>query len=247
MNEKDFTNRKELIFLILASTFIGAMAILNVVGITKFIKLGPLALAVGVLPYPITFLCTDLISELYGKKKASQVVWTGLFINIFIFLIMYIGNLAQSVDLQLMPPWQSLSLEKSIYLPNGQNVDGEIELFHIIYACTSGSVLASMIAYLAAQFCDVYLFHFWKDLTKGKHLWLRNNGSTMVSQLIDSIAVISITFGLAFLRGEMTFNQMLNLLLSNYSFKFLAALIDTLPFYIGVKYLSRYIGDSDKL
>ena len=75
-------------------------------------------------------------------------------------------------------------------LPNGDVVSNSVELFSLLYATTTGAVMASMFAYIAAQYCDVYMFHFWKRLTKGKHLWLRNNGSTLVSQGVDSFMVI---------------------------------------------------------
>ena len=76
------TERRERTFLVLAGIFLSAMTLLNVVGITRFIQFGPLALAVGVLPYPLTFLCTDLISELYGKARANFLVSVGLGINL---------------------------------------------------------------------------------------------------------------------------------------------------------------------
>ena len=117
----------------------------------------------------------------------------------------------------------------------------EIDLFEIIYRCTMGTVLASMVAYVAAQFCDVALFHFWKRLTKGKHLWLRNNGSTMISQLVDATAVIFIVFGPQFFSGAKSLAAMLALVLSNYLFKVLVAAVDTIPFYIGVRFLKGYL------
>ena len=122
-----------------------------------------------------------------------------------------------------------------------------MELFTLIYATTSGAVLASMMAYLAAQYCDVYMFHFWKKLTKGKHLWLRNNGSTIVSQGVDSFMVITVTFGAQFLAGAISASAMLVLMAHNYLFKLCVALADTPLFYTGVYYLKRYlkITDSD--
>ena len=233
--------RRERVFLILAGVFIGAMAMLNIIGITRFIHLGPLALAVGVLPYPLTFLCTDLISELYGRKRAAGVVWVGLLINGLIIGTIWLGHALPAVGPDQQPPWQTLHFSEPVYLPDGSALTMSGELFTLIYACTAGAVFASMAAYLAAQFCDVYLFHFWKKLTKGKHLWLRNNGSTVVSQLVDSVVVIGLTFGAAFLRGEHTLAALLVLVGSNYLFKLTAALVDTVPFYLGVRYLSRYL------
>jgi len=117
----------------------------------------------------------------------------------------------------------------------------EIELFEVIFRCTRGAVLASMVAYMAAQFCDVYLFHFWKRVTKGGHLWLRNNGSTMISQLVDATAVIFVTFWTDFSTGRKTLAVMFGLIGSNYLFKFIFAALDTIPFYVGVRWLKGYL------
>ena len=240
-----YTERRERVFWVLATIFIGAMTLLNVIGITRFIQVGPLSLAIGVLPYPLTFLCTDLIGELYGKKRASFVVWLGFLLNLFVIAVIYFGFHLPAVPTDSQPPWQMLFLAQPVALANGTVLSGEIETFHIIYACTMGSVFASMVAYLAAQFCDVYLFHFWRDLTKGKHLWLRNNFSTLISQLVDSVMVISITFGLIWWRGEITLERVMFLMGSNYLFKAAAALADTIPFYLGVHFLQKYIGAAD--
>ncbi len=134
-----------------------------------------------------------------------------------------------------------LPLSAPVPLPNGELVSGEVGLYQLIYATTSGAVFASMLAYIAAQYCDVQLFHFWKRLTKGKHLWLRNNFSTLLSQLVDSVMVISVTFGAVYWRGEMTFDALLILIASNYAFKALSALIDTVPLYLLVGWLRRYL------
>ena len=239
------TERRERVFLVLAGVFLSAMTLLNVIGITKFVQLGPLAVAVGVLPYPITFLCTDLISELYGKSRANFLVTVGLFINGFILLVMTVGQYATSVDPSNMPPWQVLQLAQPIPLPSGDSLEGNVELFTVMYAMTSGAVTASMAAYITAQYCDVQLFHFWKRVTKGKHLWLRNNFSTLLSQLVDSVMVVTVTFGAVFLRGEMAFQTLLVLVASNYGFKAAVALLDTIPLYILVARLRRYLALSD--
>jgi len=233
--------RRERVFLILAGMFLSSMTMLNILGITRFVQLGPLAVAVGVLPYPLTFLCTDLISELYGRKRAAFVVWCGLIVNVFVLSFVWLGHQLPSVAPDRQPPWQTLALVESVPLANGTETGTEPQLFTIVYACTAGSVLASMLAYLAAQFCDVYLFHFWKRLTKGKHLWLRNNGSTLGSQLIDSIVVVSIVFWRQLTGGELAAGDFLVLMLSNYAFKAGAALVDTLPFYLLTRWLSRYL------
>jgi uncharacterized integral membrane protein (TIGR00697 family) len=140
-----------------------------------------------------------------------------------------------------MPPWQIIQLAEPVSLPNGEVVTGQIGLFELIYATTSGAVFASMLAYITAQYCDVQLYHFWKRLTRGKHLWLRNNFSTLLSQMVDSIMVITVTFGAVYWRGEIAFNTLLVLVGSNYAFKALCALADTLPLYLLVRWLRSYL------
>lgn len=237
----ELRERRERVFLVLAGIFLCAMTMLNIIGITRFVELGPMALAVGVLPYPLTFLCTDLISELYGRARANFLVTIGLMLNGFILGTLWLANQIPSVGPESQPPWQVIQLAESISLPNGESVSGSVELFTLMYATTSGAVIASMLAYIAAQYCDVFMFHFWKNLTRGKHLWLRNNGSTLVSQGVDSFMVITVTFGAQFFAGNMTLKAVLILMGSNYLFKFMVALGDTLPFYLGVRYLSRYL------
>jgi uncharacterized PurR-regulated membrane protein YhhQ (DUF165 family) len=238
--------RRERVFLVLAAIFLCAMTMLNIIGITRFIDLGFFTLAVGVLPYPITFLVTDLICELYGQKRANFLVTVGLCLNFFILGTLTLGNFIPSVDPAIQPPWQTLHLSSDVMLPNGNIVSGQIELYHLLYATTSGAVFASMIAYIAAQYVDVKLFHFWKRLTNGKHLWLRNNGSTMFSQMIDSLVVISVTFGAAFLAGTISLAVMLTYMWSNYLFKLTVAALDTPFIYLGVHYLKRYLQLTDE-
>ncbi len=233
--------RRERAFLVLAGIFLSAMTLLNVVGITRFIQLGPLALAVGVLPYPLTFLCTDLISELYGRARANFLVSVGLGINFLILGVLTVGAYAPPVPEAVMPPWQVLQLAAPVSLPNGAIVEGEIGLFQLIYATTSGAVFASMMAYVAAQYCDVQLYHFWKRVTRGKHLWLRNNFSTLLSQLVDSLMVVTVTFGAAFLAGDIAMGTLLTLVGSNYAFKAICALVDTIPLYAAVHWLRGYL------
>lgn len=232
--------RRERVFLVLAGLFLGTMAMVNILGVSRFVDLSfelfgrriPMALAVGVLPYPVTFLCTDFISELYGRARASFVVWVGLGLNGWVLLFLWLGG-----ELPPVP-----ALDPATGLPA---TDHYAFAFYRIRMLTMGAVVASMAAYLAAQLCDVYIFHFWKRLTGGRHLWLRNNGSTMVSQFVDTFAVITITHFYA--RGiptdpeAATWPQLWVFIGSAYVFKVMAAALDTLPFYLGVGWLSGYL------
>lgn len=233
--------RREKVFWILSGLFLSAMTLLNVVGITKFVNIFGLSVAVGVIPYPLTFLCTDLISELYGKKRANFIVALGFFINLFVLFCMWLGHVLPEVAPGSQPPWQTLSLVNEVTLPNGTVVSGEVSFFSFLYFCTSGAVAASMLAYLCAQFVDVYIFHLIKEKTKGKHLWLRNNVSTLISQMVDSLAVVGVTFGAVFMSGKMPLSTLAFLVFSNYAFKFCAALLDTPLFYLGTLKLKKYL------
>jgi uncharacterized integral membrane protein (TIGR00697 family) len=232
--------RRERVFLVLAGLFLGSMTMLNILGVSRFIDLSfevggvrvPMALAVGVLPYPITFLCTDFISELYGRARASAVVWVGLFLNLWVVGFLWLGG--------VLPP--AVEIDAVTGLPQSDAYDFA---FYRIRMLTMGAVLASMVAYLAAQLCDVFLFHFWKRLTRGRHLWLRNNGSTLVSQFVDTFAVITITHfwarGLPIDSERELWSQLWVYIGSGYVFKVVIALLDTLPFYLGVHWLSRWL------
>lgn len=242
ISDSELQERRERVFLVLAGFFLCAMTLLNVIGITRFVQLGPMQLAVGVLAYPLTFLCTDLISELYGRARANFMVTVGLVLNGFILGVMWLGNALPAVDPSVQPPWQVLNLAMPVGLPNGETLTGSAELFSLIYATTTGAVFASMVAYVVAQYIDVFLFHWIKQKTGGKHLWLRNNGSTIISQAADSVAVISITFGAVIIAGGMTWQAVLILMLSNYMFKLFSALADTPIIYILVAKLRPYLG-----
>lgn len=230
----DYETRRRRTLLFLSAIFISSMTMLNLLGTSKFLNLSfnfygleiPIILAVGVLPYPITFLCTDLISEIYGEKKASELVWTGLIVNIWLAAILWLGG--------VLPGFTTN--ESSI---NSSNA------FMTIRSLSLGTITASMIAYFCAQYSDVKIFHFLKKVTKGRCLWIRNNGSTMISQLIDTICVICITHFLTKsipIPGDKSEIEGLIMLISYaYIFKFIIAILDTPILYISVKFLRKYL------
>lgn len=235
--------RRERVFLVLAGLFLGTLAMLNILGITRFIKLGELdafgqhwifAVAVGVLPYPLTFFCTDLISEFYGRRRANFVVFVGLLLNIWVVFVLWLGG--------WLPGFETTDPATGQLVLDGA---GRKPVFFEVKALAFGAVGASMVAYLAAQFCDVYVFHFWKRVTRGKHLWLRNNGSTLTSQMVDTVAVILITHYYAHAlpvdKAKPIAGQLLMFIVSGYAFKAVAALLDTIPIYIAVAWLSKYL------
>ena len=159
----------------------------------------------------MTFLVTDLISELYGQRKANLVVFSGFIASMFVLLFLWLGSQFEAIP--------SSIVNDSIYNSVFQNA------WRLI--------AASMVAYLIAQFIDVRIFHFWKKLTNGKHLWLRNNGSTIASQLVDTSLVICILF-----IGVWDGRQIFNGIIDGWLFKMLMAFIDT-PIIYGIIFLLK--------
>ena len=210
------------IYLLLASLFITSLVVSNLI-FQKFFYWYPLdlnifgnhlfELSVGILPYPLTFLITDLISEIYGKKKANQVVVTGIFASFFSMAILLIANRVPAIE---NSPIDDLTFNK-------------------VFALSPIAVLASMIAYLLAQFVDIRIYHFWKRLTRGKMLWLRNNFSTFSSQLIDTILVV----GLLSFFDVIAWSLFWGLVISGFLFKVLVAAIDTPILYFFVFILRK--------
>jgi len=213
---------KDRLFLFLSGIFMTSLVLGNIIGTTKFVNIFGLIVPAGVLAYPFTFLATDLICELYGKKRAQTLVWVGFAMNFFMLGLMTLGH----------------------YLPDATGVSGAASTFENVYRFMIGNVIASMIAYLIAQSVDVHLFHFWKRLTKGKHLWLRNNASTIFSQLIDTVAILSILYWANNLGPEIdSVGRLTELIFASYLFKFFFALFDTPLFYLGVWFLKDKVHD----
>ena len=210
------------LYLILGILFITSLVVSNLI-FKKFFYYYPFdvsifgvklfEISVGILPYPITFLITDLISEIYGKKKANEVVVGGIFASFFAMGIIYIANAAPATD------WSPVS----------------DELFSTVFGSTAIAVLASMLAYLFAQFVDIQIYHFWKRLTKGKHLWLRNNCSTFLSQFIDTATVLLLLCSF----GEIDWGLFSGLLLAGFLFKVLIAALDTPFLYLSVYWFRK--------
>ncbi len=208
------------IYLLLAALFICSLVVSNLIfqkffywdffGIYRF------EISVGILPYPITFLITDIISEVYGKKRANQVVTTGIFASAFSLLIVYVSDAVPATD------WSPI----------------DNPLFTKVFGATAIAVFASMMAYLLAQYIDIHIFHFWKRITKGKHLWLRNNFSTFTSQFVDTFTVLLLLCSF----GKIDWTLFGSLLLSGFLFKVLIAALDTPFLYAAVYGLRKTFG-----
>jgi queuosine precursor transporter len=211
---------QERLFLILAALFVSAVVAGNLI-FQKFFSWSPFGLytfelSVGILPYPLTFLVTDIICEIYGRRRANQVVLAGFVASLFVMGLVLVATAVPQTE------WSPIS-------------DAE---FRKVFGLYGPAVFASMTAYLTAQLIDIRIFHFWKRVTRGRHLWLRNNGSTIVSQLVDTSAVLA----LLCLAGVIEWERFWPLLQNGFLFKMLAALIDTPLFYLAVWWLRGRFG-----
>ena len=205
---------KDQFYIILAGIFIASLVTCNLIA-NKFVTVDlgfkVFIVSAGILPYPLTFLVTDLISELYGQRKANLVVFSGFIASMFVLLFLWLGSQFDAIP--------SSIVNDSTY--------------NLVFQNAWRLIAASMVAYLFAQFIDVRIFHFWKKLTNGKHLWLRNNGSTVASQLVDTTLVIYILFV-----GVWETDQILLAIRDGWLFKMLMALIDT-PIIYGIIHLLK--------
>ena len=210
-------NFKDRFYIILAGIFIASLVTCNLIA-NKFVTVNlgfkVFIVSAGILPYPLTFLVTDLISEIYGQKKANLIVFSGFVASIFVLSFLWLGAQFNSIPNSIVDDFT----------------------YNAVFQNAWRLITASMVAYLIAQFIDVRVFHFWKKLTNGKHLWLRNNGSTLASQLIDTTLVISILFV-----GVWDTNQILSAIIDGWIFKMLMALIDTPIIYAVIYFLKGKI------
>lgn len=213
-----YQGRALTLYLILAGLFVAALITCNLIA-NKFVTLDlgfkTFRVSAGVVPYPLTFLITDVLSEIYGSKNTSRVVLTGFFASLLTLVILYLGHSFPAIDSSPVSDVQ----------------------FDRVFAGSWRVISASMIAYLVAQFVDVRVFHFFKKITGGRFLWLRNNFSTTFSQLLDTILVTSVLFV-----GVKSLGFIADLVLDGWLFKVMFAAADTLLIYPAVALLRRYLG-----
>lgn len=211
---------------ILIALFITALTTSNLTA-SKIIVLGKLwgitlLSPAAVVAYAITFLMTDIISEVWGRGIANKVVFAGFISQLLVIALTWIAIVLP------IAPFQGIEYQKA---------------YEKILAPSINIVLASLIAYLISQYHDVWAFHKWKQITQGKYLWLRNNASTMISQFIDTTIFISLAFtvipwlmtGTAIIEPT----RLPNLILGQYLVKLTIAVLDTPFCYIGVKLTTK--------
>ncbi len=195
---------------LLNAIFITCLLVANIIA-GKLFTLGRFVLPAAVFVYPVTFVITDTISEVWGKEEANNLVWLGLFMSLLMTAFLYLG--------QVLPPapfWE------------------QQPAYEAILGTVPRIVAASMVAYIISQLHDVQAFLFWRRVTGGKHLWLRNNLSTMVSQLLDSAIFITIAFA-----GTVEGAVLINMIVGQYLIKLALALADTPFCYLTVRWARK--------
>jgi len=232
------SERARLVYLWYAAAFAVVLVLTNIIG-TKLFLLDvaplnallndgdPITLTAGIITYPITFWLTDVVSEIWGRRRADAMVILGFGMSLLMLVVVQVAKALTPSDLYTLP---ERGFETGAAMDNA---------FGAVFAYPHILLFASMTAYLVAQLFDVRLYHFWWRVTKGRYLWVRNNGSTMISQLVDTIIVngIFLRWGLG-----MDWPAVGQVILAVYVCKMVMAWIDTPLIYAGGFATCRLLG-----
>jgi len=206
--EKHFSEKQAFLLMAMGAIFASILVAANAAG-AKLIQVGPLAASATVFAYAVSFPITDTVSEVYGKKAANKIVIIG-FMAVVIAVIFY---------------------QIALHSP-GASFFSDQEAFEKVFSLSGRILLGGLLAYLVSQFLDVWVFHKIKSITGEKFLWLRNNGSTAISQLVDTVIFITVAFA-----GVVS--NLPELILGQYVIKLVIAFIDTPIVYAAVKIIKK--------
>ncbi len=228
------------VFSVLMAGFVVVLVLTNIIGVKLFLAFPEtlprglfgeaITLTTGLITYPVTFLLTDIVCEVWGRAKANLMVITGFFMSLASLVLIQI-----SLALPGAPAWPASN-------PYFATVADMQRAFESVFTLPGILIFASMTAYLVAQLMDVRLFHFWKRVTAGRHLWLRNNASTMTSQLFDTVIVNAIFLGFGL---GLDWALVAKIIAASYLFKVIMAALDTPLIYLGVALVRRYTGAAE--
>ncbi len=219
-----FKTKRDIVFTILAGIFITNAVVAELIG-GKIIQLGPFIMSIGIIPWPVVFLTTDLINEYYGKNGVKKLTFITASLIAYAFVVLFF----------------------SINIPAAKGVSAVTdEQFQAVFGQSMWIIFASIVAFLVSQFVDVFIFWLLRNKTGGKMIWLRSTGSTVVSQLIDTFIVLGIAF---WLTGKMSTSEYVNAALTGYTFKLIIAIVLTPLIYLGRYLVTNYLGKelSDQL
>lgn len=210
-------SRKEIVFIVLAGFFVTNAIVGEMIG-GKLIQLGPFMMSIGIIPWPVVFLSTDLINEYFGRKGVQMITFLTAGLIIYTFIILYAG---MNVNAAPFSP-----------VTSGQ--------FGAVFGQSMWIIAGSLTAFLLSQFVDVGVFWLVRSRTGHRMIWLRSTGSTVVSQLIDTFVVTGIAF---LVPGKISLSEYLNISFTGYIFKFIIALAVTPLIYVGHSAIHRYLGE----
>ncbi len=215
-----FSSKRNLIYIILAGLFITNAIVAELIG-SKLIHIGPFVMSIGIIPWPIVFLTTDIINEYYGRAgvKKLSLITAGLIGYAFIILFIAI-KVPAAVGISTVTDAQ----------------------FYAVFGQSLWIIVGSLVAFIFSQLIDVSIFWMLRDKTGGKMIWLRSTGSTIISQLIDTFVVLGIAF---WLPGKMTTSVFFNAALTGYTFKLIIAVVLTPLIYVGHTAIEKYLGDEE--
>jgi uncharacterized integral membrane protein (TIGR00697 family) len=215
-----FSSKRNIVFVILAGLFITNAIVAELIG-SKLIQIGPFVMSIGIIPWPIVFLTTDLINEYYGKAGVKKLTLITASLIAYAFVILLFA----------------------IKIPAAVGISGVTdEQFYAVFGQSLWIIVGSIAAFLISQVVDVSIFWLLRDKTGGKMIWLRSTGSTIVSQLIDTFVVLGIAF---WLPGKMTTAVFINAALTGYTFKLIIAVVLTPLIYLGHNTIDKYFGEEE--
>ncbi len=211
-----FQNKKDIVYVILAGIFITNAVVAELIG-GKLINVFGVPMSVGILPWPIVFVTTDLINDYFGEKGVRKLSLITASLIAYTFVILFIA--------MRIPAMQGDKLVTN-------------EQFNGVFGQSMWIIVGSITAFLVSQLIDVSIFHFVKNKTGGKMIWLRSTGSTIISQLFDSFIVLGIAF---WMTGKMTTAVFIASAITGYLVKIIIAVILTPLIYLGHSIIEKYI------
>lgn len=211
-----FQSKKDTVFVVLAGIFITNAVVAELIG-GKLIQVGSAVMSIGILPWPIVFITTDLINDYFGEKGVRKLSLITASLIAYTFVILYLAMQIPAVD--------------------GKNLVTDAQ-FNGVFGQSMWIIVGSITAFLVSQLIDVTIFHFVKNRTGNKMIWLRSTGSTVISQLFDSFIVLGIAF---WMTGKMTTEVFITSAFTGYFVKLIIAILMTPLIYLGHSLIEKYI------
>ena len=212
-------SRRDIVYMALAGFFV-TNAILGELTGGKLFTFGPFTLSIGVIPWPVVFIATDLINEYFGREGVRRLTFMTIGLIVYAFIVLFLAMQVPAVSFSPVSDVQ----------------------FQAVFGQSMWIIVGSVIAFALSQMIDVFIFWLVRHKTGGRYLWMRATGSTVVSQLIDSIVIIGIAF---WLPGKVKTAEFLAVAASNYSFKLIVAVGITPLLYAGHAAIDRFLGTAE--